>query len=369
MRALAPTLLALVCLLVLPAAADGRRERIPWLTFNEVSLKGEGRVLSRHNFFADAAALSPDRRRFAYVRYTCDGCRKDRRLWLADVGSPRERVLVDVPIGITQVVWAPDGKALALTLYDNPDAHGLWIAHSDGTQLRRVAGGGGPQWSPDSKLLAFTEAGKVVVVFVESGDRRLSVPGSGPRWSPDGKYLAFTSGTYPNSSVSLVPLESGAVRVLGRGTEPLLWSPKGKYIAYTRDPSNPNCRAEVRIVAVATGRHRSIACGFVSSWSPDGRRIAFNRFAYSGNPLFVAPSQGGRARRLADEAWDPLWSPDSKWIAFTRAIRYCQSTLAVVRVDTGRTRRLVTPARLVTSLAWSAQGRKVLYQGERCSNQ
>lgn len=369
MRAVVSILLALVCVLTLTSGAEGRGERIPWLTFNEVSLNGERRVLSRHNVFPIASALSPDQRQFAYTQYTCDGCAPSRRLWISEVRSPRDRVLLDMPTGIREVAWAPNGRTLALSLYENPDARGLWLADSDGAHLRRVADfGSSLAWSPDSKLLAFNVASHVGVISVESGDMRFSIPGSGPEWSPNGKYIAFTSGTHADPSVSIALVETGDARVLSSGSGPL-WSPSGKHIAYRRAPGQVGCRSEVHVVAVATGRKRSIGCGAPWSWSPDGRRIAFTRFAYGTIPLWVAPSQGGRARRLTDDVQHPLWSPDSKWIAFRRDSQYCRSTLAIVQVRTGRTRRIAVRGRLVTPLSWSAKSRRLLYTGMRCSGQ
>ena len=50
--------------------------------------------------------------------------------------------------------------------------------------------------------------------------------------------------------------------------------------------------------------------------SPDGKTIAF---AYQGD-IYTVPTQGGEARRLTSTtAYEssPVWSPDSKHIAFT----------------------------------------------------
>ena len=88
MRTLASTLLALICVLTLTAGAQGQQMRIPWLTFNEVSLDGKRRVLSRHDVFPITSSLSPAHDRFAHVDYTCDGCPYSNRLMVADVRGP-----------------------------------------------------------------------------------------------------------------------------------------------------------------------------------------------------------------------------------------------------------------------------------------
>ena len=55
------------------------------------------------------------------------------------------------------------------------------------------------------------------------------------------------------------------------------------------------------------------------TWSPDGRRIAFER----GVPgdIFVMNADGSGARRLGSDTCDetqPAWSPDGRWIAYSR---------------------------------------------------
>ena len=57
----------------------------------------------------------------------------------------------------------------------------------------------------------------------------------------------------------------------------------------------------------------------VRSWSPDGRRIAFDRGGNGG--IYVMRANGTGLRRLTTNALDtePTWSPDGRWIAFVRA--------------------------------------------------
>ena len=102
MRVIASALLALACVLVLAAGADGRRERIPWLTFNEVTLSGHKRVLSQHDIFPQESSYSAKRRQLAYVPYYADGFRSNR-LWVADVDSSADRLVYEAPAWITDI--------------------------------------------------------------------------------------------------------------------------------------------------------------------------------------------------------------------------------------------------------------------------
>ncbi|HUF53708.1 MAG TPA: S9 family peptidase [Dehalococcoidia bacterium] len=55
-------------------------------------------------------------------------------------------------------------------------------------------------------------------------------------------------------------------------------------------------------------------------WSPDGRYLAFVSDRGVKSQVFVAPMNGGEARRVTKQKWgigSPAWSPDSKRLAYT----------------------------------------------------
>ncbi len=108
------------------------------------------------------------------------------------------------------------------------------------------------------------------------------------------------------------------------------WSPGGSRIAFdfvdpsgnvqiaTLDPTNPS---DVNQLTTAPGFHGE------PNWSPDGMRIAFdsdlgNHPAGEGIYLMNSSDGGNLVRTTANPyGWfdiDPVWSPDSQWIAFSR---------------------------------------------------
>jgi WD40-like Beta Propeller Repeat len=85
------------------------------------------------------------------------------------------------------------------------------------------------------------------------------------------------------------------------------------------------------------------------AWSPDGGRIAFDRYPRS---VFVMPAGGGGLRRIG-EGVNPVWSPDGTRIAF-----HCGNAICVVDLDgTGSTR--IAPA--FGGFAWSPDGTRIGY--------
>ena len=82
---------------------------------------------------------------------------------------------------------------------------------------------------------------------------------------------------------------------------------------------------------------KSVAKGARGSWSPDGKRIAVGKMPFGEGicivqvvgpeeessapriPLAVGRPRGQVSEFLTDGK-DPAWSPDGKWIAFTREV-------------------------------------------------
>jgi Tol biopolymer transport system component/DNA-binding winged helix-turn-helix (wHTH) protein len=67
------------------------------------------------------------------------------------------------------------------------------------------------------------------------------------------------------------------------------------------------------------------AAWLVPAWSPDGRFIAFSRSTKNGDGIYVVPALGGPERKLAETRFSRWlfgvlsWSPDGKWLAFPDA--------------------------------------------------
>jgi dipeptidyl aminopeptidase/acylaminoacyl peptidase len=107
-------------------------------------------------------------------------------------------------------------------------------------------------------------------------------------------------------------------------------SPDGSRIVYTHvnvTPKHDNYETALWIIPSSAGRARQLTSGPHDSqarWSPDGRLVAFLRsFEKDGRSqpaqIFLLSTDGGDARPLTDMpkgAGEPVWSPDSRSIAF-----------------------------------------------------
>jgi dipeptidyl aminopeptidase/acylaminoacyl peptidase len=241
---------------------------------------------------------------------------------------------------------------------------------------------------------------------------------STPRWSPDGRYLAFVSSRQEGKGGQVWLLdrrggEAQRLTTLKGGISELAWSPDAKRLVLVLDEETDSIarrdtaerktpkpividrynfkrdiagylgtkRTHLALFDVATRKLDTLTSELhdddLPSWSPDGRRIAFVREAPAepgrarDSDIFVIEARRGAApKQLTDfegpDGGQPAWSPDGRWIAFTRGDEpkysaYHLNKLAIVPSDGSAPARVVTASldRPVSSPRFTADGRAV----------
>jgi Tol biopolymer transport system component len=159
---------------------------------------------------------------------------------------------------------------------------------------------------------------------------------------------------------------------------PPSWSPDGRRIAFERrlDATRwkgqcGGCDVEVYVMnADGTGQrnltHSPATEDSGPTWSPDGRKIVFGK-AGAQTPglreIWVMNPDGSGQQRLADGG-QPAWSPDGRKIAFTRGRDVDgRADVYVINADGSGELQLTRAPTLEYSPIWSPDGQKIAFLG------
>jgi Tol biopolymer transport system component len=238
----------------------------------------------------------------------------------------------------------------------------------------------GARWSPTGNRVAFVAFGNgrnpALEVATAAGTRRVKLTSNwyvaqAPAWSPRGRRLAFvriTNVSRETETSSLWTIEIGT-RVKKRvalstarfdlNSDPA-WSPSGSRIAFTLLDEPPNSVANYRIYTIkGTGRgRRFLAQGQRPDWSPDGKKIVFDRTPRlsSTTEVWAVNADGTGARLLAAPAVQPEFAPDGRRIAFQR-----NGDIWSMNADGSGQQRLTDASEAEFAPRWSPDGRRIAF--------
>lgn len=199
-----------------------------------------------------------------------------------------------------------------------------------------------------------------------------------PALSPDGTKVAFSwnggSSVRLERNIYVKPVGNGEpVQLTSAAQDDVwpAWSPDGRYIAFGRRLQEP--KRIVYIVPSGGGPERKVAeGGDGASWSPDGKTLALARQpwpAESGG-IYLLDVEAGASRELTSPQPDsddhPVFSPNGRWIAFTRRPAQSRPDIWVMPLDGGgAAKRLTFDARTIIGFTWAANSSEIIYSTRR----
>jgi dipeptidyl aminopeptidase/acylaminoacyl peptidase len=278
----------------------------------------------------------------------------------------------------------------------------LWIANTDGSGTRRLTwtnarGIGGAAFSPDGRMLAFTQArqggrGQGAQVWIlplaEGGEAwpltEMQTGAFAPVWSPDSRRIAFMSELTPQqiaqADTTRPRIDAGAIRNIDDDRAGALAAIRAKLAANAR-AEDPRVVTRLAYLAETAIQDESYAQIYVVDVRPGATPVQITRqpygiggpewtpagdsLMYSAGPprgdyhpdyeletdLYVSAADGSGEPRIIREPGHgedgPEFTPDGRWVVYTRSLvatEYTTATnaeLVVMRRD-GSDRRSIT---------------------------
>jgi len=298
------------------------------------------------------------------------GCKERNNNWYAICvmktdGTDKHRLTMRLTT--TDPAWSPDGRRIAFTRNDDKGEFStftnddVFVMDADGGHARQLTAevvgtsSSQPAWSPDGRAIVYVRGpsrasavvsatplafGELLRIDADGGEETAVTsgePDAAPAWSPDGREIVFVRGHELNKPTG--DMDLFVLRVAGGTPRRLTHTPRSMETA--------------------------------PAWSPDGSRIAFARSwstsAFTGEAAVVVINRDGsgesvvlRHKLYSETTYGLSWSPDGRRIAFETGSLDC-TVVATVGVNSRDRRRLTScmgPFRAAVAPSWQPRARR-----------
>lgn len=259
-----------------------------------------------------------------------------------------------------QPTWSPNGEQIAFLSERALSGYQLFLMNKDGSQPQEIARWNeGPlevHWSPTGTALA-VEVGQTAPLLLNLEGKELwrgPYPNYGDsHWSNNGDYIAISQRRRDDvpSSIVILRVRDGFQMAeitqvpencyVHSGNGEPSWSPDDKILVF-------NSCGRVATVSPMGGEPKILTdygdtYAFTPTWSHDGKKIAYVRWADKNYDIYVINPDGSELAQLTqDTAMKscPVWSSDSQQIAFRSHRDNDKGEIYVMNADGTNQKRL-----------------------------
>ena len=252
-------------------------------------------------------------------------------IYVMDADGKNQRRLTHHPAEDGWPSWSPDGKKIAFSSYRNGGNIQIFVMDSDGQHPIRLSDGANdknPAWSPDGQKIAFTGyrdeglpgAVWTIQIYVMDSDgknrkRLTNGPANNlvPSWSPDGQRIAFVSTRHEATEIYVMNADGSKQERLTNNRvddDYPSWSPDGQKIAFSSSLVFAGFDVqegdyEIYLMDTDGSNRRKLTDNVVqdthSSWSPDGRLIAYESWTIKKpKEIHLITAEGEYLMRLSE---------------------------------------------------------------------
>lgn len=277
----------------------------------------------------------------------------DWQLVRMNADGTKQSLVSNILVRCAPPILSNNGSKIAFTTYENNYYH-LYVSDKDGQNLKWLTKGkqycGSPAWSPDDNTIAFVKNDNLVggsndiYLINADGTREVKITDQNDNFSP--QFAAIGTIIYASSNNTF----TGVYKMNTDGSGQQLLTPQNKSFG------NP-------VV------------------SPNGSKIAITSINRNGSQIFVMNSDGSNLKQITftvspeyydtgyprDGNCNPVWSPDSKKIAYVSYENGSPDIFSINPNGTGKKRLTDTPLR-DENPAWTKDGNHILFSSNRNLN-
>lgn len=307
---------------------------------------------------------------------------QNRPIWVMDMSSysidklPWDNSNDQNPVWMDDTIYFMSDRNFAMNVYAyNRSSEELTqlTNHTD-YDVKELSGGGG--------MLVYELGGSIYKLNSENGSpEKVSIsvkgdfPWARPHWEEVGDQItnAELSPTgvravvQARGEIFTIPTEKGDYRNLtnssGAADRHPSWSPDGEHIAWFSDASD-----EYRLMIGSQDgldEPREIKIPnptffYRTAWSPDSEKILFTD---EGLNLYYVDVESGDLTKIDNDTYahpertlDPEWSPDSKWIAYSKRLENQFHVIKAYSLEESKSYQITDGLSDAISPAWDASG-------------